>query len=704
MKMRIKQLTINNIGPFAGEHSFSFQTDDSQKQIVLIGGRNGSGKTTLFESMRLCLYGYRLYGYRQNSQKYSSKIKGLINDQAKSALPAVAGISMQILMEDGYANSIFNICRQWLFDGKTLKEELLIHKDDKLLTTEELQDFDNYLMQTIPPALFNFHFFDGEKISDFVFDRTNGQAFRKAFLQICGLDTFDLIEEQLQNNIRPPKGDSNGDIQSEYESAKKTLANAKESYALAVNKVEQIQSEIDSTQDQIVILDKAMQQYGGIENDEWQALEQRIQEEEHKRDELRRILKAAANDVIPFIILIDQLEPLKEQLISEEKLKRNRIFQEKLFTSSLKKRLQQELSPFLNLPNGEVSDEFLDALYKTVKEDLDGGSEFLHLSEDDSVDLLAKIHYYQKYNIQILIDAERSIEDSLESTKKLRTEMESKEVIASNHYLAQKNDLLMQLDKMRQQLSEEKDKLFQAEEQLKIIQKIYHKAYENFRAMLKERSVTDMSVRALLAFGELKQNLYAKYVAQVEESFSQTFHRLISKTDLIDGIYISSSFEIIAYKQSKIEIGDTLKQAQEYGEDFVRSTIGERAYQAIKNCGRSIGLITVPVKIEQHFSAGEKQIFVMALYQSLAKIRTVELPFVIDTPLARIDSEHRKNILAHFFSRLPGQAIILSTDEEINNDCLKLLNKRISDIYLIEHQANGTSSVRRDSYFKGVPT
>lgn len=66
----------------------------------------------------------------------------------------------------------------------------------------------NKFVEIIPPALFNFHFFDGEKVSNFVFDRANGQAFRKAFLQICGLDTFDLIEEQLQYNTRTQKGDS----------------------------------------------------------------------------------------------------------------------------------------------------------------------------------------------------------------------------------------------------------------------------------------------------------------------------------------------------------------------------------------------------------------------------------------------------------------------------------------------------------------
>ena len=188
--MRIKRLTLNNIGSFAGEHSFLFQTDNPQKQIVLIGGRNGAGKTTLFESIRLCLYGYKLYGYRQNSQTYTNKIKRLINDKVRSSSPATAGITMQVFIEDGYTNSVFEISREWILNGNTLKESLCVYKDGDLLTPEQMQDFDNYLMQIIPPALFNFHFFDGEKVSNFVFDRASGQAFRKAFLQICGLDTF----------------------------------------------------------------------------------------------------------------------------------------------------------------------------------------------------------------------------------------------------------------------------------------------------------------------------------------------------------------------------------------------------------------------------------------------------------------------------------------------------------------------------------
>lgn len=698
--MKIKQLTLNNIGSFAGEHTFLFQTNDPQKQIVLIGGRNGAGKTTLFDSIRLCLYGYKLYGYRQNSQTYTSKIKRLINDKVKTTSPATAGITLQILIEDGYANSIFEINREWTLSGNALKENLCVYKDGDLLSTEQMQDFDNYLMQIIPPALFNFHFFDGEKVSNFVFDRANGQTFQKAFLQICGLDTFDLIEEQLRYNTRITKDDSHSLVEEEYETAREKRAKAKEAYTIAFQRMENVQEEIDALQDQIAILDENMRKYGGIENHDWKLYEKEIQEEEAKRNELRHILKTAANDVIPFVILKEQLEALKIQLTVEEKLKRNRLLKDKFTDPHLKEKLQQELVDF---PYTEISDRFMLALYKTLREDIpENKIEFLKISENDSMELLAKIHHYQNYDVQSLLDAEKSLEKSLAHTKELRAQMDSKEVIDSNHYLLQKNELLMRLDALRQQSLVEKDCLFQKESMLQTVEKSYQKAYEKYCAMLKEKSVSDMAARALLAFSELKQNLYAKYISQVEEAFSRNFHNLISKTDLIDGIYIDSAFEIVAYKMHEVDIAYVSTQIQEYGEEYLRSNIGERAYKIIQDCNSSNGKIIVPIKVEQHFSAGEHQIFVMALYQSLAQIRTSELPFVIDTPLARIDSEHRRNILVNFFSRLPGQVIILSTDEEINNEGLSVLSPKISDVYLIEHQENSTTSVHKGSYFKGV--
>ena len=114
----------------------------------------------------------------------------------------------------------------------------------------------------------------------------------------CGLDTFDLIEEQLQYNTRTKKGDLQNLIQEEYATARMKLAVAKESHIAALQKIQETQAEIDALQDQITILDADMKKYGGVEDDDWKLYEKEIQEEESKREELRHILKAAANDAI----------------------------------------------------------------------------------------------------------------------------------------------------------------------------------------------------------------------------------------------------------------------------------------------------------------------------------------------------------------------------------------------------------------------
>lgn len=175
--MKIKQLKLKNIGSFYGEHCFSFKTEENQKNIVLIGGRNGAGKTTIFESLRLCLYGYKLYGYRQNSQLYTNKIIQLINDRAKTILPTDAAISLEIMIEDGYSNSIFEIDRKWSLKGNKLKENYIVYQNKEQLSPDELQNFDHYLMQIIPPALFNFHFLMEKEFLNLYLIRQMGKHF-----------------------------------------------------------------------------------------------------------------------------------------------------------------------------------------------------------------------------------------------------------------------------------------------------------------------------------------------------------------------------------------------------------------------------------------------------------------------------------------------------------------------------------------------
>lgn len=86
--------------------------------------------------------------------------------------------------------------------------------------------------------------------------------------------------------------------------------------------------------------------------------------------------------------------------------------------------------------------------------------------------------------------------------------------------------------------------------------------------------------------------------------------------------------------------------------------------------------IELPVELDYtRFSNGEKQILVMSLYWAIMNQSHSELPFIIDTPFARIDTEHRANITEMFFKELNGQLFVLSTNEELRHEHLSALDE-----------------------------
>lgn len=102
---------------------------------------------------------------------------------------------------------------------------------------------------------------------------------------------------------------------------------------------------------------------------------------------------------------------------------------------------------------------------------------------------------------------------------------------------------------------------------------------------------------------------------------------------------------------------------------------------------------------KSRLSKGEKQVFIMALYWALVQLSNHEVPFVIDTPFARIDTEHRANITKNFFMDLKGQIFIFSTDEEIIGNNYEVMKSSIQATFLLENIENIRTTVKTNKYF-----
>jgi DNA sulfur modification protein DndD len=102
---------------------------------------------------------------------------------------------------------------------------------------------------------------------------------------------------------------------------------------------------------------------------------------------------------------------------------------------------------------------------------------------------------------------------------------------------------------------------------------------------------------------------------------------------------------------------------------------------------------------KQRLSAGEKQIYAIAMLEALARTSGRNLPVVIDTPLGRLDSKHRTKLVEHYFPTASHQVVILSTDTEVDEPFYRGLSRHISHAYHLEFvQAEGLTRAS-EGYF-----
>jgi DNA sulfur modification protein DndD len=94
-------------------------------------------------------------------------------------------------------------------------------------------------------------------------------------------------------------------------------------------------------------------------------------------------------------------------------------------------------------------------------------------------------------------------------------------------------------------------------------------------------------------------------------------------------------------------------------------------------------------------SAGEKQLFAVAFIYSLAKLSGRLMPFVIDTPLGRLDQRHRRRFVGEFLPNASHQVILLSTDTEIVGPLYEEIRPLLSQHHeLADYNGGVTAAVR----------
>lgn len=694
--MIIDKIVLYNFGSYEGENVFDTRVADG-RSIVLIGGKNGAGKTTLFTAMRICLYGYMSMGYKNQNSFYYRAVAKLINNEAKMIRPAKAHVQMTIELNNGRGVDTYDLLREWTLT-EALSEEFCVLKNGCILSNEEIADFEKYLLSVIPPELFNLYFFDGEKIADFFLEEGSNTRIKNAFLTLCGYDTFDIMRKNFRR-ISTGK-DKSAPALDEYIAAKESVASAKELYVALTELLKNCIGEIDFCEAEIAALEKEYYQKGGISQEEWDTKIFALKDEERKRENWNGLLKKWANELIPFLMIRDQIAVLKSQIESENKAQKYINFCEVMNSP--------EIAAIIGKRAAEMQ--------KIAFQQFGAQSEpILSLSVEQSAILLGQINRILEFDVEKVGKCRRAIKHSLNLSTKLRQELDNSSVSYVQEYMQKraqlfekKSILLVQRVELEQKVADQQSVVMQEETALSRVQ-------SRLEGELKKASITDISAKSIIMLDKLQQVLFQRQIEKVEEFFRSEIRTLMRKTHFIDDIRIDDGFNMHLYRRETFSASKIIEILTTNSEDHVIAMLGDVAIKELQDfsgaealdeiatlfLGQDTETIDLLVEIDKStLSNGEKQIFIMALYHSLVQLCNHEIPFIIDTPFARIDTEHRRNISEHFFRQLNGQVFILSTNEEIDSEHVQIMEDKISATYLLENSDNKRTTVVSGKFFE----
>ena len=690
--MKIKRITLFNIGPYVEENTFDF-TVSKNRNIVLIGGKNGAGKTTFFKSIKTCLYGCKVWGYDAPGKEYYSIINSLVNVDKLYDSTAKAYVEIELVFDDGKQTNSYVLHREWMKVKMALTEFFNVRKNGEVIIGTEEDDFINYLLSIIPPDMFNFYFFDGESIAEFFLGSDGGKNFRNAFLKLYGLDTLSIMIDNFSRHVK--KGESKASGKEAFDLAKKHLEISQEQYDKVLQDIKEIEEKIEFLRIKIQSLQATYSKEGGVGLLEWKEINAQLAKEENDRDSMNRWLREVANHYLPFVIMENNLRELANELIEEQEQQKNSLLVDTLSApdvgSSISKFLdQQSISQI-------TSNDLVEFLTSLLREDAEEPK--FDFSTSQMSRIMAQIYEKLDFDKTQVRRVLSKLNSSLNSTKKLRDKLAASSIDGYEEFFEQKESYEKEISELLVLLERKKQEAESKKEVVSVAEKEFAKAKENYEAGLKNKSINNLSARGAAAYTMLEEKLVLRQGRLLQDEFVRCFNAIINKDNFIDGIVIDRNINIIPYKFVRIN-RTQLDNYRNANKEFLGLFDGVKyALEMNKlECGE-VKSVMLPSPIKVPFSQGERQVYIMSIYLALLKTSHKDIPFFIDTPFARIDSNHRQNIVDQFFCEIKNQMFILSTDEEIVGEYRQRIDSRISDKYILEISNYGTTRVVANKYF-----
>ena len=643
--MFYKELRITNFKRFAGTNIFPLIGDGN---VTIIAAKNGVGKTTVLDAFNLALHGSQ--GIKKRYSKTGFKFDEWIR---KTHNTTVTGddcqVGVQLTLVDSTIGEVM-IKRDYWFEreGGSVDMELTVRIDGKPLSLEEGESKHNmaqrWIEAFIPLAVSQRFLFDGEKLPDLNVSELN-EEFREGLDDILGQQAIQQLNFHLNSIMKATtKQMTPEDDQKALDDWFIDLDDARAEEASLSNKITKKSTELEKCIEKANSLQSMIVSKGKEEGESLgEVRAKQAIAASHlagRRKELIRVI----SESLPFIIAGVPSEITEWDIMKAKETIENNLVANS--TRDILDKILGRLKPGLPKPDVKRMKVAMEEELSSNENDVPELFQFLN---KDDIDSVITNHALLKQDIDT--DASSAISDAIlafDNHEKTTAEMlaESEKLGLVEIALEYKNastrvgELRGEIESLKGTLAKKQTFISETEERILDMQSLSKQD-----SKLNKRLELILVIRKIiLEYASQRRTSLAK---PLEEGFSEGFKLLSRKAKSVKNVQISAS----DYSPSITMDG--------YDGNW----------------------------LERDLSATEKQHVGLSMLYAICKLSRTALPVVVDTPVSRMDKEHKGWSVTKFYPQLSHQVIVLTTSDDLSNglfDELKEANCIGSQILLEE--------------------
>ncbi len=652
--MILRELVLENFGPYRGRQVVDLTPNADEEEvrpIILFGGMNGGGKTTFMDAIRLAFYGQRAQCSTRGNLSYSDFLSQAVNRHSENKT------RIELAFEEILDNQlvVFRITRTWQKgDNKDTLSILVDDWPDRALTNT----WDEYIENLLPLGISNLFLFDGEQVKELAELEVPPPQVKDAIQALLGLELAEKLGEDLEVLVnRKRKQLANQTTLKTLEEIEAKLNEQKKEYKQAEAQFNQLEADLKKANETHRLASENFISEGGKIASQQSQLERKINE--LKNDEAREkdALRDLAADVLPLALITPLLEAAKTQgeteldyqqaLLTQDVIKqRDRALLDYLHQLAISATEVDKISGFLQEQNQEIEAKLHPETPPYLRPD------------QDTLNLLNTVLDYRLPN-QV-----KDLKIRQEKLETITSEIDSSDRELANAASPEAYQKLQDAVKAAQEKRAKAQHAWEAgkrhlnelAEEIKATQKQLERYSQEAIDQRNNEHIIQSAGKVQKTLEQFKEKLTLKKLNKLEIEVTECFRYLLHKSDLVHRVSIDS-------QTFRLSLFDP------HGKPLPKHRL----------------------------SAGEKQLLAIAFLWGLARVSHRQLPIAIDTPLGRLDSSHRHNLVERYFPSASHQVILLSTDTEIGQVEYEQLKAQsaIAHQYQLEYdEARGETQVK----------